>query len=155
VAGSNQFFIRRRPELLALEGWYDVVGLGGPTHGQIIYRFKFSCRYKDILRCSTFLDKPRHFMSCFGKGGGHDEQPYLRCLNPNWAIVYTPDIHGNFMGRAFVHLEENNERKRLIVDKIYGNRLDYDDLRRILIMKNIIDDCLFSGTDTYLSRELG
>lgn len=79
-------FVKRRPELLALEGWYDAGS----------YRFKLSCRYQDILRCSEFLDKPKHFTSCFRKDGAHWEQPSYRCQDPNWAIIYTPDKHGNF-----------------------------------------------------------
>jgi hypothetical protein len=135
-------FIRRIPELLAIEGWYDTG----------MYKFKLSCRFADILRCSEFLDKERHFISCFRKGGGEENQPAYRCMNPSWAIIYTPDKHGNFMGRAFVHMEVNDGRQWLVVDKIYGNRLNFDDIRNLL-MKTSINECHASLRDTYLRRE--
>ena len=143
-------FVRRRPELLALEGWYDIGS----------YKFKFSCRYNDILRCSEFLDKPEHFHSCFGKDGGHAIQPILRCLDRNWAIVYTPDQHGNFMGRAFAHWIEARgpwaiagvQNDFLEIDKRYGNRLNVEDI--CLIMKKLNVECRTSGSDTYLSSGL-
>lgn len=119
-------FVKRRPELLALEGWYDTG----------TYKFKLSCRYRDILRCSEFNGKTTHFTSCFRKGGWHEDQPRRRCLDPNWAIVYVPDKHGNFLGRAFVHLEEKNESTAqgatLVVDKIYGNRLKFEDITMLI-----------------------
>ncbi len=87
-------FIKRHPEVLALEGWYDAPG----------YKFKISCRFADILRCSSFNGKDQHFKSCFAPRGMHQDQPRLRCTSPGWAIAYLPDKHGNFMGRAFVAL---------------------------------------------------
>lgn len=137
-------FVKRRPELLALEGWYDTG----------VYKFKLSCRFKDILRCSEFLDKPKHFTSCFRQGGLHEAEPRLRCLNPNWAVVYVPDKHGNFLGRAFIHYEEKYNEfapgPLLVLDKIYGNTLKTEDI----LMKLIKIDCHASQRDTYLSREL-
>lgn len=135
----GQKFVRRCPELLAIEGWYDA--------GK--YQFKLSCRYNDILRCSEFNDKSEHFHSCFNKNGGHYAQPYLRCLNLSWAIIYTPDKHGNFLGRCFVHYDGVG----LIIDKIYGNTLKEDDIMNI--MNSIVNlTVLASHQDTYLSREL-
>lgn len=135
-------FVKRRPELLALEGWYD-----GPG-----YRFKLSCRFKDILRCSEFNDKPEHFRSCFASGSLHENQPTLRCMDPNWAIIYTPDIHGNFLGRCFVHYEGENRyatepRLQLVIDKIYGNKLKFEDIK----MKLFYIDVTASLRDTYLT----
>lgn len=139
---SSVEFVKRRPELLELEGWYEM-----PT-----YKFKFSCRYHDILRCSEFLDKPRHFMSCFRQEGTYSEQPLLRCLNPNWAIIYTPDKHGNFLGRCFVSWQENRVcgSGYLVINKVYGNLLDVKDVIMKLNIKSI--ECRLSRADTYLER---
>lgn len=132
-------FQKRRSELLALEGWYDTG----------TYKFKLSCRYHDILRCSEFNGKTRHFTSCFEKDRLHEEQPLYRCLDPNWAIIYTPDKHGNFLGRCFVHLEVNNETKEseLVIDKIYGNQLTVEDIKMKIIGLNVAA----SRSDTYLN----
>ena len=126
--------VRRRRELLALEGWYDV----GP------YKFKLSCRFKDILRASEFNGKTCHFISCFRRGGLVNDQLHRRCLDQDWAIIYTPDKHGNFMGRCFVHLDEKG---RLVIDRVYGNRLKIDD---IILKMNKISECGASLLDTYL-----
>lgn len=132
-------FVERRPELLALEGWYDVE----------TYKFKLSCRFKDILRCSEFNGKTRHFLSCFRKEGMYREQPWCRCLDPNWAIIYTPDKHGNFLGRTFAWWEQIREGEgRLVLEKIYGNRLNFKD---VMIKINI--ECRVSQRDTYLGTD--
>ena len=125
---------RRCYQLLKLEGWYDTGS----------YRFKLSCRFNDILRASEFNDKKCHFMSCFGKGGLYHDQLHKRCVNPHWAIIYTPDKHGNFLGRCFVQWKN----EQLHVDKIYGNRLQYVDIEKI--MKKYKLNCQFSRADTYL-----
>jgi hypothetical protein len=141
----TQLFKRRVPQLLALEGWYDVDGK---------YQFKLSCRFRDILRCSEFNGKITHFTSCFRKGDCWSNQPALRCLDPNWAVIYTPDKHGNFMGRAFVRWEESKNGQeqgtsrsggRLVVDKVYGNRLKIED---ITMKINVLVHS--SQVDTYL-----
>lgn len=83
--------------LRALEGWYDLRVYGSVT----VRKYKFSCRFHDIQRCSTFNLKDEHFYSCYAEDRFNWHQPVLRCRYPNWAILYTPDKHGNFMGRAF------------------------------------------------------
>lgn len=141
ASDKELLFVRRLPELLALEGWYKT-----PT-----YEFKLSCRFNDILRCSEFNGKPEHFTSCFRKGMSRSYQPGLRCADPAWGIIYTPDKHGNFLGRAFVHLEKgvsdaNPQSDVLVVDKIYGNRLKFEDIK--MTIRNV--DCRDSQRDTYL-----
>ena len=143
-------FVYRHPILRALEGWYHT-----PT-----YSFKLSCQFKDILRCSEFNRKTKHFTSCFSRDRMHAEQPRYRCFNPNWAIIYVPDKHGNFLGRAFVHLErevksdEDSKQRppqggwQLVIDRIYGNKLDIEDIRMNIRLK-----VLPSQQDTYLTRE--
>lgn len=129
-------FLERVPELRALEGWYTVDGLP----------IKFSCKFNDILRCS----RTRHFISCFRKGGRYDTQPALRCLDSTWAIVYTPDNRGDFLGRAFVHYDK--ESGTYSVDKIYGNKLTYQHIEKMFIMR-LEKQCRYSGSDTYLRHE--
>jgi hypothetical protein len=146
-------FVPRLPELRALEGWYESSEV----------RFKLSCQFKDLLRSS----ETKHFKSCFRKGSWHSLQPMLRCKNPKFGVIYVPDRSGDFKARAFVHLElegvyghpseELNffglykERKwlerALVVDKVYGNGLSFEIIRKTL-SKTI--DCLFSGADSYL-----
>jgi hypothetical protein len=137
-------FVKRSPELLALEGWYDTGD----------YKFKLSCRFRDILRCSTFNGKTEHFQSCFMWGWTHSDQPRRRCIRPNWAIVYVPDKHGNFLGRAFAHLEPDNYNPGtavLVIDKIHGNRLSYADIERLLAEKG--QSCRYNtGIDEWTSR---
>ena len=127
-------FIERVPELRKLEGWYNADG----------YKFKLSCRFKDILRCSEFNGKTTHFISCFARYDCHSQQPLLRCYDPTWGIIYTPDKHGNFMGRAWVRLVGS----QLQIGRVYGNRLTVDTI--LIIMKNIGLDCQVGVPDTYL-----
>ena len=129
-------FQPRVPILRAIEGWHEIDGI----------RVKVSCRFRDILRCSEFNNKTRHFTSCFRKEGVHNAQPLRRCQDPTWAIVYLPDKHGNFMGRCFIRwIEKSNT---LEIGRVYGNRLTQDQIR--LIMTKFEIECLQSSVDTYL-----
>lgn len=141
---NQKGYVTRVKELLALEGWYRV-------EGNTPYDFKFSCRFSDILRCSEFNGKTVHFNSCFKKGGAHEIQVERRCYDSSWAIIYTPDKHGNFLGRCFVQwVVENFDGKlgHLKVDKVYGNRLNVKDIIIMINNKNV--ECRFSAADTYL-----
>lgn len=127
-------FKRRVPELLKIEGWYEL------EDGT---RVKISCRYNDILRCSSFpqpespfneritrelniskryrllarernwrnkFKRPKHFTSCYAEGGAHDVQPLRRCVySDNCAIIYLPDSHGNFLARCFLWAKERTK----------------------------------------------
>lgn len=130
----SQVFVERVPQLRAIEGWY----------GEGVDRFKLSCRFNDILRCSEFNDKSQHFNSCFREGGQHEIQPRLRCFDPTWAIIYMPDKHGNFLGRCFVQWKDG----KLKIGKIYGNKLRIEK-----IMENFIQDVDYDPVDTYLPTE--
>lgn len=134
----------RTPFLLSLEGWYPQK-CGDP--------FKLSCRYRDLLRCTVFNGHSEHFHSCFAPNSVHREQPFIRCEDDRWAIIYVPDKHGNFMGRAFIHQPYNWETssyaERLIVDKIYGNGLNFEDIKESLFKFRGIE-CQYSRNDTYL-----
>lgn len=131
----------RIPELRAIEGWYDT--------GE--YKFKVSCRFRDILRCSD----TKHFISCFRQWGIHNAQPSLRCADPTWVIIFVLDGQGQFMGRAFAQYENSqsasNGAGTLRVDKIYGNRLTYKDIEKML---KISISCRNGGTDTYIRSEV-
>lgn len=116
-------FIPRRPELIALEGDYD--------------HFIFSCRHKDILRCSD----TNHFLSCYNPIGFHNVMPVKYCSEvDNVAIIYQPDRSGKFKSRAFVFYEGGYTRfvfdyskqtyakpekvpPTLVILKIYGTGL--------------------------------
>lgn len=130
----------RIPELRAIEGWYDT--------GR--YRFKVSCRFNDIIRCS----ETNHFTSCFRKGRMHESQPFLRCVDPTWVVIYVPDKHGNFLGRSLAQYVAQpftgGQEPHLRVDKIYGNQLTFEDIK--IMLKHIT--CRYSGTDTYLEGRL-
>lgn len=175
---AEQGFKKRHPLLLKLEGWYQPkcstpitkngrIGTSfGPTMRYSEYGrgvcygdcppFKLSCRFKDILRCSKFNGKFVHFLSCFASGQTREEQPLLRCKRGNWAIIYTPDKYGDFMGRCFVHLEKlpffeaiwHRTRYELVIDKIYGNRLSAYDIVECLEERGM--KCRMGSYDTYL-----
>jgi len=132
---THKAFIPRVPELLALEGWYDTG----------TYKFKLSCRFKDILRCSEFNGKTQHFISCFARGQSYSDQPRKYCYDPTWAIAYVPDKHGNFMGRVFVQWKNG----KLNIEKVYGNRLASNDIKNIMNTKKSIS-CQVGVPDTYL-----
>lgn len=120
-------FCRRHWILRHLEGWY-YPGWDGARSSQ---RWKFSCRYKDILRCS----RTKHFKSCYApdyNGVLTVDQPRRRCVNPWWAIVYVPDKRGDFMGRCFVELSFNSFRPTLTLYGLYGNQLFRDDIQNVL-----------------------
>lgn len=126
----------RIPELRAIEGWYDT--------GR--YKFKVSCRFNDILRCSV----TRHFTTCFRPDGLYKEQPSRRCEDPTWVIIYVPDSSGAFMGRAFAQYEYTGPTDGVLrIDKIYGNRLTFEDIKMYIKSRT---SCRFSGTDTYLRQ---
>lgn len=151
-------FIPRVPELLALEGWY----------GEGRDRFKLSCRFSDILRCSTFNGKSVHFVSCFrneplpGRGlpllGERRRQPTLRCYDPTWGIIYRPDKHGNFVGRVFVRwglsmhtatdLSSVVVPGTLVIGKVYGS-LSVSNIIEIFKVNNLLN-CLHDPIDTFL-----
>ena len=121
-------FRERVPELRRLEGWYDPMN-GAP-------KFKISCKFNDLLRCSRTL----HFKSCFRGAhegysqesyarvlnGEHYKQPLYRCLHPDWAIAYVPDKYGDFMGRVFIRW--NAEEKRYEFSGLRGNGLSNEDV---------------------------
>lgn len=76
-------------------------------------RIQISCRYRDILRCSD----TKHFSSCFSMHGCNNHAPVKYLENPGIAIVYSRDKHGQFEGRAFLYLLEDN---RVLVGRPYG-----------------------------------
>ncbi len=139
-------FQPRVPELRALEGWYQAP----------LYRFKVSCAFNDILRCS----RTSHFNSCFrDKGeysgrehgwgvreaaGVHYQQPLRRCYDPNWAIIYLPDKRGDFLGRCFLRL---NYRHDFELGRIYGNNLTYTD---IITAIPALRGCVTGVEDSYI-----
>lgn len=149
-------FIQRIPELLKLEGWYEVEATKEAPMLPA-YRFKISCRFNDILRCSSFpRGKPRHFHSCFdnsykgmGLRGEHFLQPIRRCYDPTWAIAYVPDKHGNFLGRAWIRLVNGQFQ----IGRVYGNKLLCNDVKDKLIMLNYNYDCQVGVPDTYLESQ--
>lgn len=130
--------------LLSLEGWYT------PASG--LPRFKLSCRYRDMIRCSVFNGHKKHFTSCFRPDGEHEEQAWLRCNAPTFGIIYVPDKHGNFEGRAFIYQpydwNTNEYAKRITIDKIYGNSLSYEDIKQCLLSRGV--ESHYSRTDSYL-----
>lgn len=101
--------------LRGLEGWYTI----GRT------KIKFSCRFKDIKRCSYFPEgKPVHFHSCYAPRGSYSDRPDNFCFRNNWAIVYYPDKHGNFQGRYFVEFGwEKFFIPTLVFHNRYGNSI--------------------------------
>lgn len=156
---ANVIFAPRVPELRRLEGWHDI-GNG--------MQIKISCRYRDILRCSDFNGKTKHFTSCFRResqdlwdnGGAHSVQPLLRCIDPTWAIAYLPDKHGNFQARAFVRLLKNslkgddNATGTLEIGRVFGNGVSQNEIRQlfenIIKMNRLNLNCQCCSTDTYL-----
>lgn len=134
----KHIFKPRVPELLKLEGWYEEGGL----------RIKISCRYKDILRCSQFSEggkRKQHFKSCFSPTGIYRQEPLLRLtIRDNWAIVYLPDKHGNFMGRCFISYQNG----LYTVYKMYGNKLTQEHVIRILEKMNM--RCEATWSDVYI-----
>lgn len=150
-------FLPRVEELKKLEGWYNT-GL---------YKFKVSCKFNDILRCA----RTSHFLSCFRsadeyKGrsgyfnklaGGHEIQPLLRCFDPNWAIIFTPDKKGDMLGRCFLRWVENpcrisinNSRGSYELGRVYGNALNEKDILDKLKFKFDKIEVRTGIADTYL-----
>ncbi len=138
---GQRVFIPRVQELRALEGWYQAP----------LYKFKVSCSFNDILRCS----RTSHFSSCFkdegeytgtqhgwvARGVGlHHTQPLKRCYDSNWAIIYVPDKRGDFLGRCFLRFvpsgslyttdfsEHRSIGDQFHLGRIYGNALTYKDI---------------------------
>jgi hypothetical protein len=129
----------RIPELRAIEGWYHT--------GR--YSFKVSCRFRDILRCAD----TKHFTSCFRQWGMHNTQPSRRCVDPTWVIIFVLDGQGQMMGRTFAQYEQSltpGGLPQLRVDKIYGNKLEFEDIK--IMLKHSIS-CRNGGTDTYIRSE--
>jgi hypothetical protein len=124
----GMLFKRRCPELLALEGWYEYT----TDLGKVV-RFKLSCRYKDILRCSVWRGHKKHFESCFAPTGVFNDYPPELCKRPQVAIVYLPDKHGNFQARAWVTLSGGD----MTVFKVYGNGLDANRIVELFIMSGL------------------
>ncbi len=118
--------VPRRSELLALEGWYEYDRTWYHT-----VRFKLTCRFRDFLRCSIWRGHARHFNSCFSPGGQYYDAPWILCGNPNVAMIYLPDVHGNFQARAWVKYEDTSEIPELMVYKVYGNGLDEHDIEKV------------------------
>jgi hypothetical protein len=134
-------FVKRHPNLLRLEGWYSADG----------YRFKISCRFNDILRCSIFSGKHKHFVSCFAPWAVHGNQPKLRCRSPLWAIAYTPDEHGDFMGRAFIQFRGSDPEDKLYdISPVYGNRLQFNDVKNAIKSVNTEPVIITASGDIYL-----
>lgn len=110
----NFNFVARHSILLKLEGDYS--------------DFVFSCRHRDILRCSV----TRHFRSCYSPDGMYKNVPKEACTQPNVALLFKRDGSGQFLWRAFVKLVRigspfrNNVEDYLKVGKFYGNQnLEY------------------------------
>lgn len=138
---SNRAFVPRDPRLLALEGDYGL--------------FQFSCRHRDILRCSA----TRHFESCYRRGGGYSEVPFTICSNPSFAMIFRRDPSGQFRWRVFVKVTASRGYPvqtfhDLNVGKFYGTLTELD---KRLITDKIIDlsktlfrEVRFTGTDLTL-----
>ena len=77
-------------------------------------RFKLSCRFNDIKRCSI----TDHFDSCFRPSGIYDNMPetYLEKF-PQIAIVYVPDGAGFMIGRFWIIYQNG----KLIPGRVYGD----------------------------------
>lgn len=118
--------VPRRPELLALEGWYEYEDRNNRP-----VRFKLTCRFRDLLRCSIWRGHRSHFTSCFAPGGAYSSVPWWICSQRNLAMVYLPDKHGNFQSRAWVQYEDTEEIPELTIYKIYGNGLEHNKLAKV------------------------
>lgn len=112
---TNQAWQRRTWLLRKLEGWYTT------KYGS----FKLSCRFKDILRSGKWNGHKQNFISCFAADSAYPEQRHKRCRNSRWALVYVPDKHGNYIGRAWI---EQRGLRTIVVYPVYGNKLDYFDI---------------------------
>lgn len=105
-------FVPRRPELLALEGQFE--------------GFYFSCRHRDILRCSD----TRHFSSCYGPKGCYKDMPSKICADPNFAMIFERDKSGQFLWRAFVlHMQvqliSGGTSDVFAIGRFYGNGYEH------------------------------
>lgn len=137
-ASLKNTFKPRVPELRKLEGVYD-----NPSHPD--YPIHISCRYNDILRCSDTT----HFTSCFRPAGSERLQPWLRCVYPDWAVIFVADKSGKFIGRTWIRYFSNLEWKTVYghddipsyksirvetyqTYKIYGNKLWRSDVDKLL-----------------------
>ena len=123
-------YVKRHPLLRRLEGWYLVDRR----------KIKFSCRYNDIRRCSAFpRGKPIHFYSCYNPlDGVFSKRPIRLCQQNNWAIIYMPDKHGNFLGRCFVEFGWTKFCiPTLIFHRYYGNVFpNWDSIRNELVVQH-------------------
>ncbi len=76
-------------------------------------KFKVTCRYHDILRCSSMY-KNKYFTSCLNpddkeaNSNAPNRLRYLRFL-PDVAMLYVPDKAGHIKSRAFFVLQPPNE----------------------------------------------
>jgi hypothetical protein len=141
LAAANSLRYRfkpRVPELRGLEGVYE-----NPTHPT--YPIHISCRFNDILRAGD----SKNFFSCFRPKGSERLQPFLRCSSNEWAIIFVRDKSGKFMGRTWLNYStkeygkwvydhnniptlESKKRDTYSTYKIYGNKLEANDVRNLL-----------------------
>lgn len=106
----------------------------------------------------------------------HEAQRELRLHDPNWAIAYLPDKHGDFMARAFIEFVSKvqlvndpyntcgcitcvsarrdraaQEINHVKVYKIYGNGLSHETIMNSIMGKYNME-CRPSLDDKYLSE---
>lgn len=101
--GNRITFKPRVEALLELEADYD--------------DFVFSCRHKDILRCSI----SRHFRSCYAPDGINKHIPFHFCNRREFAIIGKKDKSGDFLWRALVRYISWDVVPTLEIYKFYGN----------------------------------
>jgi hypothetical protein len=125
-------FRPRHATLLAMEGIYD-----NPSFPD--FKIHISCRFNDILRAGD----THHFFSCFGPANGENKQPFLRCVDPNWAVIFVTDKKGTFMGRVWIELVPAsefwnntsntwNKRDEYKLGRNFGNKLGRKDVYNLV-----------------------
>ena len=125
-------FRPRVAELRNLEGIYD-----NPSYPD--FPIHISCRFNDILRCSD----TKHFHSCFNPEGSENKQPFLRCVSPNWALIFVTDKAGKVMGRTWISFHSikalynfygssRYNKDEYWLYRLYGNKLGESDVYRIV-----------------------
>jgi len=136
-------FRNRLHELRAIEGVYENTRYPD-------YPIHISCLYNDILRASD----THHFYSCFHADRSENIQPFLRCVHPDWAVIFVTDKSGKFMGRTWLrfnrrsHVDWTSKTEEAFeIFKMYGNKLEERDVKTLLeyliksrLNANIVED---------------
>lgn len=103
---------------LAANGITDQKQIKALIETDKIVKFKVSCEYNDILRCSV----TKHYDSCLSPGGCNSHAPREYCSSvPNVAVVFVADASGKFLGRFFIVHVPVGDVNFIVPARIYGN----------------------------------